>query len=80
MATDPNILLAESVCYQCYGPLTIGQQLKLALLRRAVLAADPVAATDAQSLVTYGTCFACLGLSMGDLLELSLLDMLAQAL
>lgn len=80
MATDPNILLAESKCYECFGPLTISQLLVLALLRRSVLAADPAAAVDPQSLVTYGKCFACYGMSMSDIMQMALLDMLAQAL
>lgn len=78
-AIAPNTLLEEAKCYECFGPLSQGQLLKLALLRRQLLALNASAEVDAQSLFEYGKCYACLGLSIFDILEVSLLDQIAQA-
>lgn len=76
---DANELLAEVKCYGCLG-LSIGQLLKLALLRRQLLALDSEAATDVDSLLDHGKCFQChLGGDVGRILELSLLDKIAAA-
>lgn len=79
-ATPTDLLLSEGRCYLCFGSLDMASILRLALMARAVLAADPDADVSPQALVTYGQCYACLGLSTGEIMELSLTDMLAQAL
>ena len=79
MAAIPyETLLEESKCYQCFGPVTIPQQLKLALLRRWLLSLDANADTGAQALVEYSKCYACLGASMYDLMELALLGQISE--
>lgn len=79
-ATPTDILISEGRCYSCFGSLGIVSILRLALMARAVLAADPEADVSPQALITYGQCYACFGLSEGEIMELSLTDMLAQAL
>jgi hypothetical protein len=77
MASDPQSLLTQAQCYQCYasdrGMMTL---LKLALLQQIVLAQNPGAATDAQSLLTAANCFSCYGANPGlmMLLKLALLQ------
>lgn len=63
----------------CYGEVSIGQLMKLVLLSNILTASNPMAATDPQSLFEYGKCFACYGLSAYDIMELALLDQIAQA-
>lgn len=79
-ATPTDELLEEGRCYLCFGALGIATILRLALMARAVLAVDPEADVTPQGLVTYGQCYACFGLSEGQIMELSLTDMLSQAL
>ena len=78
-ATNPQTLFAEAKCYVCDG-VTMVQALKLALLARTLLVLDPAANVSSAYLVEYGKCFLCFGeTNMGDLLELSLLDLISQA-
>ena len=77
-ATNPQILFAEAKCYICEGISEV-HGLKLALIARSVVVLDPTANVTPAALIAYGSCFNCFGmLSIGDLMELSLLDMLAQ--
>lgn len=78
-ATNFQTLLNEGRCFSCFGELSVPQILELALLRRIVLNADPAAATDPQSLMTYGVCYACPGASEFEIMKISMLDMLSQA-
>lgn len=73
-------MLDEGNCYRCFGALSTAAILKLVLLARAVVAVDPAADVTPQGLMTYGSCYACLGLSFGTIMELSLTDMLSQSL
>lgn len=78
-ATNPQTLFEAAKCYLCQG-VSQFQALKLALLARTLLVIDPAADTSASSLLAYGKCFECFGMvSAGDLMELSLLDMIDQA-
>lgn len=76
-AIATNDLLEETKCYACYG-LTLTQLLKLGLLRRQLIAADPAANTSASALIDYAKCYACYGASIYDLLELAFLDQISQ--
>lgn len=79
-AIAPQTLFAEAKCYACFGPVSEVQMLKLAYLRRILLASDPLAATDPQSLLEYGKCFPCFSTaSLADIMELAILDQIAQA-
>lgn len=78
-AIDPASLLSSAGCYNCFGPLTTTQLMRLALLRDIVLAGNPNAMTDPQSLMTQANCFSCFSnASMGDLMELALLAQIVQ--
>ena len=77
MAIPANTLMEEGKCYMCFGELSTAQILELALLRRIVLAADPAADVSPQGLISTTNCYACLGLSMFDLMLLALLSLLA---
>lgn len=75
-----NTLMEEGKCYACFGPLTAGQILTLAQLRRWLISLAPAADTSPQALVEYSKCYACLGsLSIYELMMLALLDQIAQA-
>lgn len=79
-APDKNVLLDETKCYLCYGPLPIARLLTLALLRRWLLTLSPTANTSAQALVEYSKCYACTdSVDMGDIFELALLGMINDA-
>lgn len=53
--------------------------MRLAMLRDIVLAGNPNAMTDPQSLMTQANCFSCFSnASMGDLMELALLAQIVQ--
>lgn len=79
MAAIPtNTLLGEVQCYACFGG-SVAQLLKLALLRRRLLALVPTADVSAGALIDYAKCFGCYGASIMDLLELALLDQIAAA-
>lgn len=77
IATDT--LLEEAKCYECYGPLTQAQLLELALTRRWLLTLSPAADTTPQALISYAKCYTCYGLSMFEMMQIALLDQIAQA-
>lgn len=79
MATDANTLYNEARCYLCAG-LSQAEALVLALEARRLVAVDPAADTSLSGLMRYGQCYACLGLSTFQVLEISMLDQIAQAL
>lgn len=77
MAAVPmQTLMDEAKCYACFGPVTDGEMLEIALLRRWLLSIKPAADASAQSLLTYTQCYACLGMSYGQLFILGLLGMI----
>lgn len=78
MASDFNTLNSEASCFLCAG-VTQAEALKLALEARWLLALDPTADTSVAGLTNYGKCYACLGLSLFDLLEISMLDQISLA-
>ncbi len=79
MAAIPTqTLLDETKCYACLG-MSLTRLLKVALMRRALLAAVPTADVSMQGLISYAKCYACYGATDADLLELALLDQIAQA-
>ena len=77
-AIDSNTLLEEAKCYACYGG-SMSHLLKIALLRRQLLAISPTADVSPQGLISYANCYGCYGATMMDLIEISLLDKIAQA-
>lgn len=77
-AIATNTLLDEVKCYACFGA-SLTQLMKLALLRRQLLAAVPTADVSAGALIEYAKCYGCYGASLVDLIELALLDQIAQA-
>lgn len=79
-ATPFQTLLDEAEIYASFGAIGTAGLLRLALMARAVLAVNPAADVSAQGLMTYGQCYACLGLSSQEIMEISLMDMLSQAL
>jgi hypothetical protein len=79
-ASDTDIALQEGNCYRCYGDLDIATILRLVFMARAVIAVDPTADVTPQGLLTWGACYRCLGLSFGQIMEISLADMLSQSL
>lgn len=72
-----NTLLDEVKCYACLG-ISINQLIKLALLRRILLAASPSEDVSVGALMEYAKCYACYGSSAAQLLELALLDKIKQ--
>jgi hypothetical protein len=74
MATSAQTLFNESKCYNCASNANTAQMLRLALLRRQLLALVPTADVSFQGLMTYGNCFACFGITEADILEMALLD------
>lgn len=79
-ATPTDVLLAEANCFRCYGSPDIATLLRLAILARTALAADPAADVTPQGLLTYGTCYRCFGISEAQVMEISLNDIISQAL
>lgn len=80
-ATPTQTLFDESKCYTCYGDVSTAAALKLALLRRELIAINPMAATDPQTLFNSGKCYACFGpLASAQILELALLKATLTAL
>lgn len=77
-ATPANELLAEVRCYACAGASDV-ELLRLAMLRRTLIALVPAADTSMNALLEYSKCYACFGASLVELLELALLDQIAQA-
>jgi len=79
MAAIPtNTLLGEVQCYACFGG-SLAQLLKLALLRRTLLARNASADVSAAALITYAQCYGCYGAGIMDLIELALLDQISQS-
>lgn len=68
--------MEEAKCYACYGELSAGDMLEVALLRRQALAVDPSAAVSPQQLLEATKCYACLGASYFDLYKLGLLNII----
>jgi hypothetical protein len=77
-ATDPQSLLAQAKCYNCYGTPGELMLMKLALLQQIALSLNPMAATDPQSLLDQAKCYNCYGTSgLWALFELALLQQIA---
>jgi len=79
-ATAPSELTAETACFECLGLLQMAQRLRIALEIRALLAVDPAADVTPAALLSYGACYACLGMTRADAVELAILDQISQAL
>lgn len=80
MPEPADILLAEVACYDCSWRGPMAQSLRIALIRRSLLAVDPDADVSRDALEQYAACYLCLGISGMDGIELALLDQLSQAL
>ena len=73
-------LFSESKCYNCYGELTTGENIILALWRRVVLSVTPTADVSPQGLVAYAKCYLCFTEgSMFDAMEMALMDLFFQS-
>lgn len=59
----------------CYG-LSQSQMLKIGLLKGILAKLNPAIPTDNPSLLQYGKCFQCFGMSIFQVLEMSLLDLI----
>lgn len=70
MATDPQTLISQANCFDCYLPQY--PLMRLALLRQILLALNPSAVTDPQTLISQASCYDCY-LAQYPLLELALL-------
>lgn len=79
-ATNAQTLFDEGKCYLCNTTANTAQVLRLALLRRILLAVAPTADVSVAGLMTYGACFGCYGMTEVDIIELSLLDQISVAL
>ncbi len=75
MATDAQTLLAGSNCYNNFSAQF--SLLKLGLLRQIVLAQNPMADTSPQTLLANVNCYNCYGPGVWPLLELALLQAIA---
>lgn len=80
MPEPADTLLAEVACYNCEWRPDFAQSLRIALIRRSVLAANPSADVSTAAVNTAAACFLCLGISGADGQELALLTMLADSL
>lgn len=78
-AINPQTLESEARCYRCLNPGSTAQTYRIALLVRTLVALLPTADVSIQGLITYGQCYACYGLSDGDIVEIALLDQISQA-
>jgi|SRR6185369_13318363 len=77
---DAQTLFSESKCYNCYGELTTGENIILALWRRVVLSIDPTADVSPQGLVAYSKCYLCFTEgSMFDAMEMAMMNMVSSA-
>jgi hypothetical protein len=54
--------------------------MKLALEARILTGLVPGADTTPAALLAYASCYSCFGASLGELMELALLDQISQAL
>lgn len=66
--SDVPALLASAKCLNCFGELSLSEALELALLQQI-----SGMATDPQTLLTQGKCYACEGASTFEILKLALL-------
>lgn len=78
-AINPQTLFDEAKCYSCNSTANTAQMLRLALLRRTLIALVPTADTTPQGLMTYGACYACYGMTEADIMELAMLDQISAA-
>lgn len=78
-ATSAQTLFSEVSCYACAGASEV-QLLRLAMMRRTLLALLPSADVSFQGLMAYSKCYACYGASVPQLLEMALLDQISQNL
>jgi len=79
-ATNPQTLISEAKCYDCFGQVSLVQGIKLALMARTLTAMNPSADTSADALLAYANCYNCFSnATLGDLMELALLDQISQA-
>jgi len=74
-AAEVQTALSEVNCYSCLG-LTIGQLLKLSYLRTWLLTLDSTADVSLANIMSQGDCLACYGLSLFEIMEIVLLDMI----
>lgn len=79
-ATNAQTLFDEGKCYLCNTTANTAQVLRLALLRRILIANVPTADTSSGALMAYGACFACYGMTEVDIIELALLDQIGVSL
>lgn len=77
MADNVQTLFDEGKCYACYGPITQVQILRLVLLSRIAKNNNPTMDTSPQTLLDQGACLACYGMSLADIMELTLLGLIA---
>jgi hypothetical protein len=54
--------------------------MKLSLEARILKSLVPSADTSATALLAYSSCYSCYGASLGELMELALLDQISQAI
>lgn len=81
-APSADTLLNEARCYECNTSNGYGLELmKLAVLRRILLAMDPTAVTDPSTLLNEARCYECSGANgyMLLLMELALLNRLVDS-
>ncbi len=79
-ATDPQSLLSEASCYNCFGTNGELQLMKLALLAQLVQGQNPMADVTPQGLLDQAKCYQCFGMGgMWQLMELALLAQLVGA-
>ena len=79
-AIAASTLFDEAKCYMCFGELTAGQMLTLALERRILLSRNANADVSPQGMVTYSQCNLCYTEgSMFDAMEMALLDQISQS-
>lgn len=72
-----NELNDEVRCYTCTG-LSQSQALILAFYRRWLLSLNPAADVTLSGLTTYAACYACQGFGLFDILQIAMLDQIAQ--
>ena len=81
MASDQATLLNLAHCFRCVGVHGAAQLLKLGLMVQIVNNLNPMQATDPATLLTQPNvaCYrSCSNASVGDLLELALLQLIVQ--
>ena len=79
--TTPQTLLAAATCYQCNSPNVYTLNLlKLAMLQKLVLTANPMADTSPQTLLAAASCYQCYAANPYALkmIELGMLNLLVQ--